>query len=156
MTTLRKSLLGTAAGLTLFACISAPASAGQQGPLAANCWGTKLETRVLKDHVTNKRIGRVELWFSADNRGTNCVITYNEVAGKAQTYAWLIVDDNRNRDNGTYVEPGDRVAYDDGNYEYYAGASYWGNTNTKCVRWGGSVNSNQGHDSFGSGWSHCG
>ena len=61
------------------------------------------------------------------------------MAGKASTYAYLIVDDNRNRDNTGRNEPGDRIAYDEGYYEYYAGASYLRNTNGKCVRFGGSV-----------------
>jgi hypothetical protein len=159
MPTFVKSLLGTAAVLALLACSSASASAqegaAQQGPLASNCWGSKLETRVLRDHVTNRRVGRVELWYSPDNRGTNCVITYNEVPGRALTYAYLIVDDNRNRDNTGQVEKGDRVAYDQNDYEFYAGASYLRNTNGKCVRWGGTVTARQGHDGFGSRWSHC-
>lgn len=148
----------TAAALALLA---SPASAqqheaaGRKGPLAKSCWGTKVETKVLRDHLTNRRIGRVELWYSPSNRGTNCVITYNEVPGRALTYAYLIVDDNRNRDNKGRKEKGDRVAYDQDNYQYYAGASYLRRTNGKCVQFGGSVTARQGHDGFGSRWVHC-
>jgi len=159
MPKLVKTLLAAAAGLAAFAGVSSTATAqeggGHVGPLAQNCWGTKQETRILRAHVGNQRIGRVELWYSPEQGGTNCVITYNEVAGKATTYAYLIVDDNRNRDNTGRKEPGDRVAYDEGYYEYYAGASYLRNTNGKCVRFGGSVLARAGDDSFGSGWVHC-
>lgn len=43
------------------------------------------------------------------------------------------------------------MAYDQGNYEYYAGASYLRNTNGRCVRFGGSVIARAGDDSVGSG-----
>jgi hypothetical protein len=161
MPTFAKTLLATVAALALLALAGPPANAqqheaaAQQGPLAENCWGSKLETRILRDHVTNRRVGRTELWYSPADRGTNCVITYNEVPGKAITYAYLIVDDNRNRDNTGRTEKGDRVAFDQDNYEYYAGASFLRNTNGKCVRFGGSVISRQGHGAFGSGWTHC-
>jgi hypothetical protein len=149
------------AALALLAIAGAPAhaqaeGAGRQGPIADHCSGTKLETRILKDKlVTHRRVGRVELWYSPADGGTNCVITYNEVPGKALTYAYLIVDDNKNRDNTGRTEKGDRVSYDQDDYEYYAGASYRRNTNGKCVRFGGSVIARQGNDGFGSGWVHC-
>ena len=160
MPRLVKPLLATVVGLALLAATSTSSTAqegsGQRGPLASGCWGTKLETRILRDHVTNRRIGRVELWYSPARRGTNCVITYNEVPGRANTYPYLIVDDNRNRDNIGRVEKGDRVSYDVDDYRYYAGGSYRRNTNGKCVRFGGYVISRRGHDSFGSRWVHCG
>ena len=153
-----KPALASAISLTMLVA-GAPATAqeggGRKGPIADNCWGTKQETRILRDHTTNRRIGRVELWFSPADKGTNCVITYNEVPGTARTYAYLIVDDNRNRDNTGITEKGDRVSYDDGQYEYYAGASYRRNTNGKCVKFGGTVTAVQGHGSFGSKWVHC-
>jgi hypothetical protein len=154
-----KTLLAGAVGLVAFGGVGSSAVAqegtGHQGPLAQNCWGTKQETRILKAHVGGQRIGRIELWYSPEQGGTNCVITYNEVPGKALTYAYLIVDDNKNRDNTGRKEPGDRVAYDQGNYEYYAGASYLRKTNGKCVKFGGSVIARAGDDSFGSVWTHC-
>ena len=156
-----KTLMTTVAGLALLAGLPAAAQAqaegaAQQGPIADHCSGTKIETRILKDKlVTHKRVGRVELWYSPANNGTNCTITYNEVPGKALTYAYLIVDDNKNRDNTGRKEKGDRLSFDQNDYEYYAGASFRRNTNGKCVRFGGQVISRQGNDSFGSPWVHC-
>jgi hypothetical protein len=151
-------VLASAIGLAMFAAGSsalAQEGGGKRGPIADHCSGTKLQTRVLRDNVSNRRIGRVELWYSPAEKGTNCVITYNEVPGKAWTYAWLIIDDNKNRDNTGRTEKGDRVSYDQGQYEYYAGASFRRNTNGKCVKWGGTVNSRRGNGSFGSKWVHC-
>ena len=160
MSTFVKSLLGTAAGLALLAGVSAAAIAqeggAQKGPLADSCWGTKLATHVLRDNNDNARIGRIELWYSPDDNGTNCVMTYNEVPGRADTGTYLIVDDNRNRDNTGRKEPGDRWSYDANSYKIYAGASYRRNTNGKCVKWGGHVTSTHGIDAWGSKWSHCG
>jgi hypothetical protein len=160
MPTIAKSLLATIAALTLIAGVSASATAqeggGHRGPLADHCWGTKLATHVLRDNLSNRRIGRIELWYSPADNGTNCVMTYNEVPGSADTGTYLIVDDNRNRDNTGRTEKGDRVSYDNGSYKSYAGASYRRNTNRKCVKWGGHVTSTHGIDAWGSGWSHCG
>ena len=160
MPTFAKSLLATAAGLALFGGISASANAQtggvHEGPLASSCWGTKLETRFLNDPYSGRRVGRVELWYSPQDGGTNCAITYNNGAGTAHTETYLIVDDNRNRNNPNVFDPADRLSYDHGSYNSYAGASFRRDTNGKCVRFGGKVSSLQGWGNFDSRWMHCG
>ena len=51
-----KPALASAIGLTMLVA-GAPATAqeggGRKGPIADNCWGTKQETRILRDHTTN-------------------------------------------------------------------------------------------------------
>lgn len=128
------------------------ASAESRGPLKSSCSGSKLATKVIRN-TDGRRIGRSELWYSSINGGQNCVITYNEVPGRANTYAYLIIDDNRNRRHDST----DRVSYDIGDYQYYAGASYRNRTNGKCVKWGGWIRSYQGFGDVGSNrWVHCG
>ena len=83
-------------------------------------------------------------------------LTYNETPGATHTYTYLVVDDNRNRDNSGGVEKGDRVSSDSGTYASYAGASYRRNTNGKCVRFGGKVVGTVSVADFDSRWTHCG
>lgn len=151
----RTRLAAVALALVATLSVSPPtASAGShEGPIKSSCSGSKLATRVIRS-TTGRLLGRAELWYSSRSGGQNCVITYNEVPGRAYTYAWLVVDDNRNRRHDPNI---DRASADYGHYLYYAGASYRNRTNGKCVRWGGSISDELGFgDTHSPGWVHCG
>ncbi len=139
------------AAVAISLCVTAPATASQHGPIKSSCSGTKLKTRVLKDD-RGTRVGRVELWYSAANGGTNCVITYNGTSGKRNMEAFLKVDDDGDRAS---ADEDDRFAWDRDPYESYAGAVYWPRTNGKCVQWGGYVQVGMLYHGFKSRWVFC-
>lgn len=127
-------------------------SVNQAGGVRDYCIGTLLESQdLVNDYGTT--IGRVELWYSGDAGGQNCVMTYNYLDGRNHTEAALYSEGRE----GSY----DRKAEDIGAFNSYAGGSYLDGMNGTCVWFYGEV---QGNDpttwrddaTFGSGWVRCG
>src|SRR5699024_549856 len=86
---------------------------GSSGGITDSCSGSKLGTKKLvNDYDTT--VGRVELWYSPDHGGRNCVITYNYFdGGPTFTDASIWVDDDGDGEE-------DRWRYDEGYYYSYA------------------------------------
>ena len=93
---------------------------------ASSCHGTRIASMPMKSGA--KKAGRVELWYSPANGGTNCVIVYDKRAGKHTIGAYI---DRRN------VGGWDKK--DVGYYNYYAGPRSLRNMNGTCVSWGGNM-----------------
>lgn len=144
----KRALMSVLATISAVALFASPAAAASSGPLKSSCSGSLVRTWNLSDDGV--ALGRVELWYSTASGGTNCVLTYNTVSGSPFTSIHLFVDDN----NDGYV---DRVAYDQGNYSSYAGASYLTGTDGNCVQVSGTVHvSSSRTDTYESGWIACG
>lgn len=72
--------------------------------------------------------GRAELWYSSSSGGTNCVIVYDNLAGRHAI--------------GAYIDRGNSGGWDKsdvGNYNYYAGPVSLTNMSHTCVSWGGNM-----------------
>lgn len=137
--------------LTTGVAISSPGEAHNDGTGVRDyCTGTVLQEEDLIDGYGAK-VGYVQLWYSPENGGQNCVMTHNYAAGSGTgqvTDAWLWVED-------------DRWSGDSGPFSYYAGGAYVNNTNGKCVAFSGTVfgsdwESSKDDGEFVSEWGFCG
>lgn len=131
--------------------VSSPGEATNDGTGVRDyCTGTVLQEEDLINGYGAK-VGYVQLWYSPENGGQNCVMTHNYAAdvGITQwTDAWLWVDD-------------DRWSGDAGSFAHYAGGAYVDNTNGKCVAFAGTVygtnpDNPKGDGEFVSTWDYCG
>lgn len=95
---------------------------------ATNCYGTRIDTMPMR-HGTSTA-GRVELWYSGANGGTNCVIVYDVLAGSHTMGAYI---DRGDADSGGWDKSD--VDY----YQYYAGPVLLYNMSRTCVSWGGNM-----------------
>jgi hypothetical protein len=89
------------------------ASYGQAGQVVKQCLGTSTPYRLAGTKAT------LQVWYSAKNGGTTCAMVYDNTPGK----------------NTLYVRAAskDKVSFDYGLYEYYAGGVQLTNTKGKCV-----------------------
>lgn len=105
----------------------------QPAEASSRCPGTMLKEWSLKSSGGFKQ-GYVQLWYSSANGGTNCVMTFDNIAGSHSMLAWLRA-------------PGGRQDRDEDVYTTYAGGlgnpgAYLTNMDGKCVDWGGQVSVN--------------
>jgi hypothetical protein len=145
---MRKRMLGMAA-----AALAVAGGAAVVTPTAASasvvgrCSGSVAAdgTRTIYDRPGTTPIGRVELWYSSANGGTNCVMIWNYLGYKASLTPTLWLDDGRSQS-----APGSFVTYSNG-------AQLTG-TNGKCARFSGSIAGSGPIDrgSASRGWGNCG
>lgn len=141
---MHRMLLVSALGSTIVALGPTPADAV---PIDHPCGGERISSyKPLSDG--GRSIGRVSLWYSSANGGTNCVMTETYLGRSATTWASLDVQ----KTGG-----GVRSDTDSGNYAGFA-AVQLGGTDGHCVRWAGGTGSESGpHDSFHQdNWVFCG
>lgn len=113
-----------------------PASAD----LVSQCYGNQVAGSpwVISRHGV--AIGRVEVWYSSKDGGTNCVLTRNYQSGRQQTMARLTIADGRTQTDNSL-------------YWLYAGGVRFKNTNHKCIKWAGTVS---GYGWVQNNWVNCG
>ena len=124
MATLTRVTASTIAAVVLAAGLAV--AAAPVASAATNCSGTQIDSMALK--AGSRSAGRAELWYSSASGGTNCVIVYDNRAGRHYI--------------GAYIDRGNSGGWDDGdvgNYEYYAGPIKLTKMSGTCVSWGGEL-----------------
>jgi hypothetical protein len=133
------AVLVAAAGLIgCLGVVQAPAASA-----ATSCTGSRIDSMPLK--AGSASAGRAELWYSAANGGTNCVIVYDNLAGSHVI--------------GAYIDRGNAGGWDKsdvGTYQYYAGPISLTNMSGTCVSWGGNMYVGNSYYSAFQFNSHCG
>jgi hypothetical protein len=115
--------------------------------ISSSCSGTVVSQAGLWLPGGNQ-VGRVELWYSSANGGTNCVITRSYLGSKtAGIGAYLWLDDGRS-------------IYDaSSSYDSYAGGAWISNASGVCVKYKGEVVNASGSIASGGRtgtWGNCG
>lgn len=124
-----RSRLATA-GLALVCAGSALVAVAPQAEAASPCPGSRVGKYQLygggevPDHF---RHGHIEVWYSSANGGTNCVLVYDDVAGKH----WMTV--------GVRLSNSLKTRSDSGRFYTYAGPVKLTKTKGKCISLYGEV-----------------
>lgn len=105
--------------------LASPASAAEG--ISSSCSGTVVAQDTLWLPGGNQ-VGRVELWYSSANGGTNCVITHSYLGSRTDGIgAYLWIQDGRN------------IADASSSYDSYAGGAWISNASGLCVKYKGEV-----------------
>lgn len=116
--------------------IAGPASAQD---LTHHCRGTRISAwHTIKNQISEP-IGKVALFYSSANGGTNCVETRNFLPGRQYTKARLTVKNRPGRDSDT----------DSGNFKWFA-ATQLNRANGRCATFSGSVHGGRHKFDYGS------
>ncbi len=119
-----------AAGLALLCTTSALVAVAPEAEAASPCPGSRVGKYQLyaggevPDHFKH---GHIEVWYSSANGGTNCVLVYDDVAGKH----WMTV--------GVRLSSGRKSHTDSGRFHTYAGPVKVTKTKGKCISLYGEV-----------------
>ncbi len=93
---------------------------------ASSCHGTRVDSMPMK--AGSRSAGRAELWYSGASGGTNCVIVYDNLAGRNTIGAYI----DRRNSGGWDKKEVDAFFYD-------AGPVSLTNMSHTCVSWGGNM-----------------
>ena len=99
-------------GLTLTGVLSA---APAQAAIVQQCTGSIQKVHTIDGY------GRVEVWYSPKNGGTNCVMVYDLLPGAHYMQARIRIPNSA------------KDVSDVGTYEYYAGGAQISGTDGKCI-----------------------
>ena len=142
---LTRTVAAVMAAICSTVLFAAPASAAEG--ISSSCSGTVVAQAGLWLPGGNQA-GRVELWYSSANGGTNCVITHSYLGTKtAGIGAYLWLDDGRSNSDAS------------ASYDSYAGGAWISNASGVCVKYKGEVVSSSGAIASGGrtgSWGNCG
>lgn len=119
-----------AAGLALLCGASTLVAVTPEAEAASPCPGNRVGKYQLygggevPDHFKH---GHIEVWYSSANGGTNCVLVYDDMAGKH----WMTV--------GVRLSSGRKERTDSGRFHTYAGPVKVTKTKGKCISLYGEV-----------------
>lgn len=135
-----KKLSAVMAAAALAATGLVAAAPAAHADLVSQCYGNQVAGSPWVIKKNGAAIGRVEVWYSSLDGGTNCVMTRNYQPGRQWTMARLKIADGRART-------------DEDNFKLYAGGVRFKHTNHKCIKWAGMVS---GVGWVQNNWANCG